>query len=241
MSALASKTSTIIPFKPRHPAKPRTLPREDQPRQRLRHLGGATLSDAELLSLVLSRGKTLDHVEHAQNLLYDLGGLPGLLTASQHDLNSLKPARRTRLLAAIELAHRLARSRMPRRDLLNSPQIIASYLFMKYARSDQEVMGALYLDVRHRLITEHELYRGTLNKLTVDPRAILIQGLQCSAYGFVLWHTHPSCDPTPSPEDVVFTRRMVDAGDLLNVKLLDHMILASAGRWTSLKHSDGAW
>ncbi len=129
---------------------------------------------------------------------------------------------------------------MPRRDLLDRPDAVASYLSLRYAQEDQEVMGALYLDVRNRLILESDIYRGTLSRAAVEPRTIIKQGLLCSASGFILFHTHPSGDPSPSAEDLTFTRRMAEAGELLGVRLLDHMILGSAGRWVSLGRR-GAW
>ncbi len=256
MSALASKT-TVLPFKPRRPPK-RTLPHETQPRQRLQHSGASALSDAELLSLVLSSGKTLDDVEHAQHLLYDAGGLAGLLTGGSHDLNSLKPARRARLLAAIELARRLAQpcplaplrgDAIPRRDLLDREELIAGYLAMKYTDRYQEMIGvespqrganATQLDARNRLIAERVLFRGTVNRLTADPRPILTQGLLCGASSMILFHNHPSNDSAPSQEDLAFTRRVADAGDQVNIRLLDHMVLGGAGRWCSLG-TRGTW
>ncbi len=121
-----------------------------------------------------------------------------------------------------------------RRNLLSRPEMVASYLTMKYAQPDQEVMGALYLNGQNRLIAEHELFRGTLKRTAVEPRTIITRALLCSAKGFILFHTHPSGDPAPSQEDLTFTKRVIEAGDLLNVKLLDHMILGDPGRWISL-------
>ncbi len=242
--ATRASESPVLPFpqSSRRAAKKRRLPDEDQPRERMLHSGGAALSDAELLSCLLQGGAQLDALEAAQKLICDLEGLGGLLRARERDLilPGVGPARRAALLAAVELARRLARSRMPRRDLLDRPDAVASYLSLRYAQADQEVMGALYLDVRNRLIAEGDIYRGTLSRAAVEPRTIMKQGLLCSASGFILWHNHPSGDPSPSTEDLVFTRRMAEAGQLLGMELLDHMILGSAGRWVSLGRR-GAW
>ncbi len=175
-------------------------------------------------------------------LISQLEGIVGLIGAHQHDLDlpGIGPARRAVVLAAVELGRRLARCRMRRRNLLGRPDAVASYLSLRYAQEDQEVMGALYLDVRNRLIAEGDIFRGTLSRASVEPRTILKKGLLCSASGFILFHTHPSGDPSPSAEDLTFTRRMAEAGELLGVKLLDHMILGSAGRWVSLGRR-GAW
>ena len=221
----------------------KNLPQEERPRERLLHSGGASLSDAELLAVLLRTGRPwMSAIEMGQELIAERGGLSGLLRVGPVKLRrrGLGDAKAATLLAAIELGRRLARVRMPRRDLLDRPDAVASYLSLRYAQEDQEVMGALYLDVRNRLITESDIYRGTLSRAAVEPRAILKEGLLHSASGFILFHTHPSGDPTPSAEDMSFTRRMAEAGELLGVKLLDHMILGSAGRWVSLGRR-GAW
>ncbi len=243
MAKRASEPSVLsFPQPPRRAPKKRKLPDQDQPRERMLHSGCAALSDPELLSCLLLGGARLDALEVAQELICDLEGLGGLLRARERDLNypGIGPARRAALLAAVELGRRLARSRMPRRDLLDRPNAVASYLSLRYAQADQEVMGALYLDVRNRLIAEGDIYRGTLSRAAVEPRTIIKQGLLCSASGFILFHTHPSGDPSPSAEDLTFTRRMAEAGELLGVRLLDHIILGSAGRWVSLGRQ-GAW
>lgn len=221
---------------------PPSLPFEDRPRQRILRSGGVALSDAELLGLLLRGGASPEGTVLAQELLSEVGGLGGLLSAHQNDLErpGFGPARRAAILAAVELGRRLARARMPRRDLLDRPDAVAAYLSLRYGTADQEVMGALYLDVRNRLISEGDVFRGTLSRAAVEPRAILKQGLLCSASGFLLFHTHPSGDPSPSPEDLTFTRRMAEAGELLGLGLLDHLILGSAGRWVSLGRR-GAW
>src|SRR5690606_26312123 len=105
------------------------------------------------------------------------------------------------LIAAVELARRLARTDLPEREPLAHPAAAASYLALRYAGRDQEVLGALYLDTRHRLITERELYRGTLNRAAVEPRLLLKEGLLAGAAALIVFHNHPSGDPTPSAED----------------------------------------
>ena len=104
----------------------------------------------------------------------------------------------------------------------------------------QEVMGALYLDTRNRLLAEREIFRGTLNRAAVEPRPILRQGLALSAAGVILYHTHPSGDPAPSAEDLAFTRRIAEAGEVVGVRLVDHLIICPGERWVSLRQR-GAW
>ncbi len=214
---------------------------EEQPAERMWARGPEALSDAELLSALLGNGdqkrslqpdKTA--LELAHEMLHETNGLASLTQLDRFCAQRLGKAQATTLLAAVELSRRLAQAKIPRRELLDRPDLVANYLTLRYAQSDQEVMGALYLDVRNRLIAEREIFRGTLGRAAVEPRTILKEGLLRSAAGFILWHTHPSGDPSPSEEDRCFTRRISEAADLLGVRLFDHMILGSGGRWVSL-------
>jgi DNA repair protein RadC len=149
------------------------------------------------------------------------------------------PAKAASLLATVELARRMARAELPERDLLTHPEAVATFLALRYGLQGQEVMGALFLDTRNRLIQDNEIFRGTLNRAAVEPRAILKQGLLRNAAGFVLFHTHPSGDPSPSAEDLAFTRRMANAGEVVGLRLVDHLIIGGGGRWVSLKKRGG--
>jgi DNA repair protein RadC len=100
-------------------------------------------------------------------------------------------------------------------------------------------MGALYLDTRNRLLGEDETYRGTLNRAAVEPRALLRRGLELAAAGLLLFHTHPSGDPSPSAEDLAFTRRLAEAGDIVGIRLVDHLVLGAGGAWVSLRQRGG--
>lgn len=220
----------------------REIPSRDRPRERLLREGGAALTDAELLAVLLRTGRRgVSAVDLARELLASSQGLGGLLGVRPASLRrrGLGPAKLAAILAAVELARRLARAELPERLPLGHPEAVARYLLLRYGDRDQEVMGALYLDVRNRLLGEAELFRGTLSRAAVEPRAILKRALLSSAAGVLLFHTHPSGDPSPSAEDLAFTRRMAEAGDLVGVRLVDHLVLGTHHRWVSLRRRGG--
>ena len=220
----------------------RELPAHDRPRERLLREGGTALTDTELLAVLLRTGCAgVSALDLARELLATSGGLAALASLDGAGLQrrGLGAAKAAGVMAALELARRVARAELPDRLPLGNPETVARYLLLRYAEPDQEVMGALFLDIRNRLIGEAELYRGTLARAAVEPRAILKQALLRSAAGMLLFHTHPSGDPSPSAEDLAFTRRLADAGDLLGVKLHDHVILGGGHRWVSLRRRGG--
>ncbi len=221
----------------------REMPADERPRERLLRCGGESLGEAELVAILLRTGRPgASALDVARELLAGCGGLPGLARASAEGLrrDGLGPAKAAMLLAAVELARRLARSELEEREPLSHPAAVARYLALRYGRQGQEVMGALYLDTRNRLAAEAELFRGILDRAAVEPRAILRRALEHCAAGCILFHTHPSGDPAPSAEDLAFTRRMAEAGEIVGVRLVDHLILGTGGRWVSLK-ARGGW
>ena len=228
---------------PEHDWLIREMPEDERPRERLLAVGGAALSDAELVALLLRSGHPgCSALQMAGTLLREHGGLAGLVGVPVTGLRrfGLGDAKAAALLAAVELARRLARQQLPARQPLARPAEVARYLVLRYQQRDQEVMGALFLDVRHGLIADREIFRGTLHRAAVEPREILKECLARGAAGFALFHTHPSGDPTPSAEDVMFTRRMAEAAAVVGVELVDHLVLGASGRWVSLRER-GAW
>lgn len=216
----------------------RELPEGERPRERLLKQGSDALSDAELVAVLLRTGmKGVSVMQMATELIQETGGLSGLVALTQQSLRrkGLGPAKAAALLAALEIASRIAREPLRERRLLTRPAEVAHYLALRYWSRDQEVMGTLFLDTRSHLLGEKEMFRGTLDRAIAEPREILKEALLRGAAGVIVFHTHPSGDPSPSPEDLTFTRRMRDAGELVGVRLLDHFILGSAGRWVSLK------
>jgi DNA repair protein RadC len=201
-----------------------------------------TLTDAELLTRLLHPGRpNPSTLELVQALLADCGGLAALPAASPSLLGhlGLRPGQAAALVAVCEIHCRLTRLQVSHRQPLRRPEPLVRYLTLRYQASDQEIMGALFLDSRYRLLGDKEIFRGTLHRATVEPRPILKECLLRSAAGVVVFHTHPSGDPTPSGEDRSFTRRMAAAAELVGVELLDHLVLGSPGTWTSLLLDSG--
>jgi len=218
------------------------LPDTERPRERLLENGAGALNDTELVAVMLRTGKKGQSViSMSREILAETGGLAGLVGLQPRDLlrEGLREAKAATLLAAVELARRLSRKDLPQRDPLGQPSEVARYLTLRYRLRDQEVMGALFLDVRGKHVADKELYRGTLSRAAVEPREVLKEALRRGAAGVVLFHTHPSGDPSPSPEDLSFTRRMSAAADVVGVRLIDHMILGASGSWVSLRERGG--
>ena len=213
-------------------------PAGERPRERLAAHGAGTLADLELLSLCLTNGQLrADTQLLAQRVFAETGGLAGLPALTFHSLIrlGLTETKAAAVLAAIELARRLAFAEIPRRHPLRQPAEVARYLTLTYGEQNQEVLGALFLNGRHRLLACREIYRGTLTHAAVEPRAILKEAILAGASVIVLFHTHPSGDLQPSGEDILFTRRMVEAAATVGISLQDHLILGELGRWVSLR------
>lgn len=216
----------------------RELPESERPRERLLKQGSAALSDAELVAVLLRTGAAgLSVLQMATELLRETGGLSGLVSLTPESLrrHGLGPAKAASLLAAVEIAGRVAREQLNEREPLTRPAEVARYLHLRFWARDQEVVGALFLDSRNRFLGDRELFRGTLDRAVADPREILKEALLRGAAAVILFHTHPSGDPTPSEADLVFTRRLKDAAEVVGVRLADHMVLGAAGRWVSLQ------
>jgi DNA repair protein RadC len=216
----------------------RDLPEGERPRERLLEQGSGALSDAELVAVLLRTGRVgSSAIDLARELLCESGGLPGLLSATGPSLcrKGIGPAKAAGLLAALEMARRLARGHEVEREPLRRREEMVRYLGLRYRVRDQEVLGALFLDSRGRLIGEREIYRGTLDRAAVEPREVLKECLIRGAAAVILFHNHPSGDPSPSLEDIEFTRQMAEAARVLDIHLADHLILGEGERWASLR------
>jgi len=212
------------------------LPPEERPRERLFRHGPGALSSRELLALVLGSGSArASALDVAEGLLRD--GLRGLASRSLADLlgeSGLGRAQACRVVATMELGSRVAAEGGPAAPSFRTPEESARYLLPRYSCRPTETFGLLCLDVRQRLKREVVVSVGCLTSSLVHPREVFQEAIVSRAAALVLFHNHPSGDPEPSAEDLALTRRLVSAGSLLGIQVLDHLVLG-AGRYVSLK------
>ncbi len=219
---------------PRRAFRIHDLPSEERPRERLLRLGPAALSNEELVSLLLRTGIPGESaLDRARGLLSTHGGLAGLSLLGPAELlqeRGVGPTRACAIAAAVEIARRLPAEALAGRDLLHSPDLVKEFLRRAQADDAQERTGALFLNARNRLLrNDAEIYRGTLDRAVVEPREILRRALLTKAAGVILYHNHPSGDPSPSREDREFTRRLAAAAEAVGVRLLDHIVVGREG------------
>ena len=210
------------------------LPSEERPRERLLRLGPAALSNEELLALLLRTGIPGESaLDRARSLLAGRGGLVGLAGVSAAELageRGIGPTRASAIAAAVEIARRMPAESLTGRDLLNEPRLVKEFLRQAESDGSQERTGALFLNARNRLLkNDPDIYRGTLDRAVVEPREILRRALVGRAAAVILYHNHPSGDPTPSREDRDFTRRLSSAAEAVGVRLLDHIVVGREG------------
>ena len=218
------------------PRRVRDLPAEDRPRERLARHGVSALSNRELVTLLLGSGSAqASALDVAERLLR--GGLRGLAERTLLDLErerGLGRAKATRLLAALELGARLASEGRAPAACFRTPQDSARYLLPRYGARPVETFGLLALDVRHRLRREAVISVGCLTSSLVHPREVFQEAVVSRAAAIILFHNHPSGDPEPSTEDIKITKQLVEAGKLMEIEVLDHLIIGEE-KFISLK------
>ncbi|MBI3011884.1 MAG: DNA repair protein RadC [Candidatus Omnitrophica bacterium] len=211
----------------------RDLPLSERPRERLSHLGAEALSEQELLACVLGRGVAGESVlVSARRLLATFGSVRGIADASVEQLTSLHgigPAKAVQLKAAIELARRMALVPIGRRTVIDSVEAAAALLRPHLLDKKKEHFVALLLDNRHQLIRMSPVAIGSLSATLVHPRELFKEAIAASAAAVIVAHNHPSGDPAPSRHDVQMTTRLVEAGSLLGIEVLDHLIIGDGG------------
>ncbi|MHC1741303.1 MAG: DNA repair protein RadC [Anaerolineaceae bacterium] len=210
----------------------------DRPRERLIEAGAGALSKAELLAILLRVGiRGENAIQLAQRILDELGGLAGIQRASiaeMCEIHGLGEAKATQIKAAIELGSRMVRETTEERGAISSPGDAAALLQLEMQGLAQENLVVLLLDTRNRLLSKETVYKGSLNLSLVRVGELFRSAIQRNAASIILAHNHPSGDPSPSPEDVALTRSVIQAGKLLDIEVLDHLVIGSA-RFVSMK------
>jgi len=205
----------------------------DRPREKLLERGPEALSDAELVAVLLRTGtRGTPVLDLARCWLEEAGGLDRLANSDLHELlrrPGIGLAKAAIVAAGLELGRRLARRQLDDQPLLDRPELVGDYLARSWAHERVEVFGTLTLDARNRLLRAHELHRGARAHADVEPAAVFHSAIVDNAHALIVWHTHPSGDPAPSEDDVALTRRLAEAGRLLNIAVLDHLIVARRG------------
>ncbi|HBX69641.1 MAG TPA: hypothetical protein DEH25_09745 [Chloroflexi bacterium] len=210
----------------------------ERPRERLAHLGPQALSNAELIAILLRVGVQGENaVQVGQRLLQNFGGISGLHRASFDEVRAehgLGPAKSAQIKAAIELGRRLTLEAPEARPSINSPADAANLVQYEMSALEQEELRVILLNTRNRVQKVETVYRGSLNSSQVRVGELFKGAIRSNAAALIVAHNHPSGDPTPSPDDVAITRAIVEAGKLLDVQVLDHLVIGN-GRFVSLK------
>jgi DNA repair protein RadC len=211
----------------------KTLSPHDRPREKLSRSGASGLGDNELLAIVLGHGSRRGSALDLANAILEAGGgLHGVVRLSVDELRhvyGIGHAKAAQVLAALELGRRTL-SREPRkRPQFASPREVADYLIPEHGSWPVEQFGVLLLDTKHRMLRTAILSVGTLDASIVHPREVFRVATAAGAAAIVLFHNHPSGDPSPSPDDIALTRRMVHAGEIMGIDVVDHLILTETG------------
>ena len=209
---------------------------DDRPREKLRQHGAAALGDNELVALVIGSGSRRGNaLSVANTLLAAHGGLHGLTRCTADDfvrIAGIGRARAAQIVAALELGRRTLAHAPSARLMIRGPEDAAAYLMPRFGSRGVEQFGIMLLDARHRVMRTAVLAVGTLNSSIVQPRDVFREAAIGGATAIVIFHNHPSGDPTPSPDDVALTRRLVAAGTLIGIDVVDHLILGDARYWS---------
>ncbi|WP_346663525.1 DNA repair protein RadC [uncultured Merdimonas sp.] len=209
------------------------IPKAERPYEKCEKLGAAALTDVELLAVLLRTGTRGENaISLAKRILYSAGetGILGIHQFSMERLKKIKGIGRVKAIqisCISELSKRLAKASYSSALNFSRPDTIAQYYMEDLRHERQEVMKLLMLNSKARLIGETNISRGTVNSSLITPRELFIEALQKDAVSIVLLHNHPSGDPTPSREDMLTTKRILDAGALIGIELLDHIIIGN--------------
>lgn len=214
------------------------LPHSEQPRERLAVFGPGALSDSELLAILLRVGVEGTNVlQLAQQLLIEYGGWAGLQRADYTDLcrrHGLGQAKAATLKATLEIGRRLLLMGGDERAQIRSPADAAALLMVEMGHLDQEHLRTVLLDTKNRVQQIATIYIGSVNSALIRVGEVFKEAVRKNSAALIVVHNHPSGDPTPSPEDILVTRQIVEAGKLLDVDVLDHLVIGR-GRYVSMR------
>lgn len=214
------------------------VPKEDRPRERMLKVGPDNLSNQELISILLGSGtKTESVTSLAARVLMHFEGLKLLRDATIEELTAIKgigTAKGVQLLAAIEMGKRMNRYQPAERYVIRSPEDGANYVMEEMMTLKQEHFVALFLNTKNQVIHRQTIFIGSLNASIVHPREVFREAIRRSSAAVIVIHNHPSGDPSPSQEDIHVTRRLYEAGKMIGIELLDHLIIGDR-RFVSLK------
>jgi DNA repair protein RadC len=217
------------------------MPADERPRERLARLGPQALSVAELLAILLRVGVPGENaVQVGQRLLGQFKNLAGLHRASFEELcnqHGIGEAKAAQIKAAVELGRRLVLESPEERPTINSPADAAALVAYEMSALEQKHLRVILLDTRNHVLDIVEVYKGSVNSSQVHVGELFKPAIRRNAAALIVVHNHPSGDPTPSPDDVAVTRAIVQAGKLLDVDVLDHMVIGQA-KWVSLKERE---
>jgi DNA repair protein RadC len=223
------------------------MPAQLRPREEFERVGAENVSDAVLLALILRTGtRGLNVVEVSQRLLSVFGSLTALARASVKDIqtvNSIGPVKAQMIKATMELAQRLTRESVGESPIVTTPEQAAAVLRERARILQKEIFWALMLDAKNRLIGEpRKISEGTLTSSLVHPRELFAEAVESRCASIILAHNHPSGDPTPSAEDIKVTKQLISAGEVMGIKVLDHIVIGhrktnSSSDFLSLRES----
>lgn len=221
----------------------RDLPKEERPREKLIQRGAASLSDTELLAILLRTGTSSVSVLHlAEEVLakYQDKGLVSIMNISPQEIATVHGvglAKAATIVAAVELGRRLSAKAAQKLEKIEGPEDVARYASPLLRFEQKEHFLVMLLDVRNRVLAMPTVSVGSLTASVAHPREIFREAIRYSAANMILIHNHPSGDPTPSREDIQITKQMMKAGEIMGIPVLDHIIIAGDG-FLSLKEAD---
>ncbi len=219
----------------------REMPSEERPRERLASYGPRHLSNTELVAILMRTGSAGENViSQSSRLLSRFDGLRGLGKATYAELcaeRGISDAKACQILAALELGRRFVSLSPEERATVNCPEDAVNLLSAEMSALDQEHLRVLLLNTRNEVMGIEEIYVGNVNSSVVRPAEVFRPGIRANATSILAVHNHPSGDPTPSGADVSITRDLVEAGKLLGMELLDHLVIGSGKRYVSMKEA----